>query len=142
GRHFRTEVRVAAVLGQECRVPDVADRVPGADRVERPRRAAGLSICRAQLDGSHLGRPEVLLADDPGARDLRVGLEAEALAERAVPVHAEAERDEVLVGDVEHVLEEEARVPHLLAVLLGPAYRARADRRLDGAGEVLAVSDD
>src|SRR5690606_32277275 len=47
GRHFRTQVRVAAVLGQECRVPDVAEPVPGAERVVRQRRSAGLYIYRA-----------------------------------------------------------------------------------------------
>src|SRR5690606_6857439 len=126
----------------ERRQPGEAGGIPRAHGVEGARSAPRLPVRGAQLDLPPRRAPEALVAHHPGARHLRVDLQAEALAERAVAVHAQAGGDEVLVRDVEHVLQEEAGVPDLLPALAGTLERARADRGVDRAGEVLALALD
>src|SRR5690606_13706760 len=82
--------------------------------------------------------PEVLVADHPGAADLRIHLQAEALPEGAVAVDAYARRQEILVADVEDVLEEESGGPDLLSLLVPGRERSRPHRGLRSAGEVLS----
>src|SRR5690606_13937378 len=132
------EVRVADVFRHEGRKVAPADRLPGPDRVERAGRPAGLAVGRPQLDLAPAVGPEGLVGDHPAEAGLRVDLETEALTEGAVAVDAHAGRQEVPVGDVQHVLEEETGVPDPLPLLFGDPDGGRADRRLRGAGEDLA----
>src|SRR5690606_14957536 len=86
--------------------------------------------------------PELLVADDPRAAHLRIGLQVEVPAEGAVAVDPEAERQEVTVPDVEDVLEEESRVPDLPPAFGTDAVGGRAHRGHRGAREVCAAGRD
>ena len=136
--HLGPQIGIPQIVRREGRGARVAGGIPRSHRVEGAGGAAGLAVCGAQLDGAQAGTPEVLVADHPGAAHLGVDLEPEARSEGAVAIDPDSPRDEVLVADVEDVLEEESRVPHLLAILLRHLYGGRAHGGLGGAGEVLA----
>src|SRR5688500_11049609 len=91
-RDFGTEVRVANVRGCEGRVAGEPGIGPRTDGVERAGSAARLAIRGPQLDLPPRLAPEAFFTHDPGRARLGVHLQAEALAERAVPVDAHPER--------------------------------------------------
>ena len=80
------------------------------DGVERPGRLAGFADRRAQLERLPLvARPEPVLGEHVRDADLRVRLEPEVLAERAVAVDAQAEREERAVVPAELLLQRTGR---------------------------------
>ena len=136
--HLRSQIGIPQVERREGGRARVPCGRPRSHRVKGARSAAGLTVGRAQLDGAEAGIPEVLVADHPGAAHLGVDLETEPRTEGAVAVDPDPAGHEVLVADVEDVLDEEARVPDLLAVLLRHLDGRGTHRGLGCAGEILA----
>src|SRR5690606_23819447 len=142
---FRAERRVAELAGREAGLAVVAgDGVPGADGVERAGRAAGLADGGAELQRlPPFEGPELVVREDVGRHELRVGLEPEVAAERAVAVHAQARGDEQPVLPADGLLEEEAGVDDALPVVAGDAAAGGGlERRLAGPGELLGGHGD
>ena len=141
-RALRTEVGVADLVGGEGRLAGFCGHgAPGADGVERARRLAGVANGAAQLEGlNDAAGPERFIRDHVRGADLGVGLDAEALAEGAVAVGAGADRHEEHITPADGLLRKVAGVDHaLLRDTRDTLERAREERRVAGAGEVVAL---
>src|SRR5690606_38220464 len=119
-----------------------ARRVPRTNRVERTGRAAGETVRGPELDLPPLILPEGFVREDIGEARLRIDLESEVLSERAVPVDAQAQREEIAVPDVEEALSEGPAGDDADPVLERASLRSAAERDEARAGELLAPTGD